>query len=242
MAKYCTKCGKKLEEGQKCDCDKKEKVNTEVVEEKEVITINNDMLNDYVEVVKGMFTHPVDTMKEYSKRSKFNLALIMILINCLISGLFVYLFAKEGTVSLVTMMYGRSYSSLASSSMEVPVKVFFIATLLMAVYFLCFGGLLHFISSTICKKESDIKKVYALIGVTSVFTTITTIVAIIGMYINIWIAVIILAIAGVLYLLHLYHGFTELTKIDKNKIAYVFTSAYVITLFITLYILPKIFS
>ena len=89
MAKYCTKCGKKLEEGQKCDCDKKEKVNAEVVEEKEVITINNDMLNDYVEVVKGMFTHPVDTMKEYSKRSKFNLALIMILINCLISGLFV---------------------------------------------------------------------------------------------------------------------------------------------------------
>ena len=239
MAKYCTKCGKKLEEGQKCDCDKKEKVNAEVVEEKEVITINNDMLNDYVEVVKGMFTHPVDTMKEYSKRSKFNLALIMILINCLISGLFVYLFAKEGAVSLVTMMYGRSYSSLASSSMEVPVKVFFIAALLMAVYFLCFGGLLHFISSTICKKESDIKKIYALIGVTSVFTTI---VAIIGMYINIWIAIIILAIAGVLYLLHLYHGFTELTKIDKNKIAYVFTSAYVITLFITLYILPKIFS
>ena len=242
MAKFCTKCGKKLEEGQKCDCDKKEKVNAEVVEEKEVITINNDMLNDYVEVVKGMFTHPVDTMKEYSKRSKFNLALIMILINCLISGLFVYLFAKEGTVSLVTMMYGRSYSSLASSSMEVPVKVFFIAALLIAVYFLCFGGLLHFISSTICKKESDIKKVYALIGVTSVFTTITTIVAIIGMYINIWIAVIILAIAGVLYLLHLYHGFTELTKNKKNKIAYVFTSAYVITLFVVCYILPKIFA
>lgn len=241
MAKFCTKCGKKLEEGQKCDCDKKEKVEVEV-EEKEVITINNDMVNDYLNAVKGMFTHPVDTMKEYSKRSKFNLALIMIVINCIISGLFIYLFAKEGAVSLVSMVYGRSYSTIASSSMEVPIKVFFIGTLLMAVYFLCFGGLLHFISSTICKKESDAKKIYALIGVTSIFTTITTIVAMIAMYINIWVAIIITTIAGVLYLLHLYHGFTELTKVDKNKIAYVFTTAYVITLFVTLYILPKIFS
>ena len=95
MAKFCTKCGKKLEEGQKCDCEKKEKVEA-VVEEKEVITINNDMANDYLNAVKGMFSRPVDTMKEYSKRSKFNLGLIMIVINCIISGLFIYLFAKEG--------------------------------------------------------------------------------------------------------------------------------------------------
>ena len=117
MAKFCTKCGKKLEV-------------EAVVEEKEVITINNDMANDYLNAVKGMFSRPVDTMKEYSKRSKFNLGLIMIVINCIISGLFIYLFAKEGAVSLVTMMYGKSYSSIASSSMEVPIKVFFIGTLL----------------------------------------------------------------------------------------------------------------
>ena len=66
MAKFCTKCGKKLEEGKVCDCEKttSESVKTAVA--------NNNMVNDYIEVLKGMFTKPLDTMKDYAKKSKFN--------------------------------------------------------------------------------------------------------------------------------------------------------------------------
>ena len=51
MAKFCTKCGKKLEEGKTCDCEK-------------TTVVNNNMVNDYMEVLKGMFTKPLDTMKK----------------------------------------------------------------------------------------------------------------------------------------------------------------------------------
>ncbi len=236
MAKFCTKCGKKLEDGQVCDCENKEMKSG--VEPKVATSAGNDMVNDYIKVLKGMFTAPVDTMKNFAKRSKFTLGLIMIAINCLVFGLFIYLFAKEGASSLMGEIYGYSLSS--SSGYEIPFKVFVYAALFMAVFFLCLGGLLHLISGPILKKDSDIKKTFALIGATAVFTTVTTLVVIICMYIKIWLALILLAIAGIMYLLYLYHGFVELTKVDENKITYVFTGAYAITLFVVCYILPKI--
>lgn len=241
MAKFCTKCGKKLEDGQKCDCDKKEV--KEVTEERVVVAsqAGNDMVNDYISVLKGIFVSPIDTMKNFAKRSKFTLGLIMMVINSLVFGLFVFLFAKEGITGLMTAMYGKTLGSLAGSA-DVEVKVLFIAALLMMAFFLCLGGLLHLISGPIMKKESDIKRTYALIGASSVLTTVTTLIAIVCVYINFWLMLIVLLVSGVLYMLTTYHGFTELTKVDKNKMAYVFTIAYGITLFVVVYLLPKIFS
>ncbi len=236
MAKFCTKCGKKLEEGKTCDCETKE------VKEKTVIT-DNTMVNDYLEVLKGMFTKPLDTMKDYAKRSKFNLGLVMIVLNAVIFGLFVFLFAKEGANNIYTIIYGTSslFGSV-TKNVEIPVKVFFIATLMMVVYHFLLGGLIHFISTTLLKKESDIKKTYALVGCAATITTVITLAALILMYINMWLCLIVLILGSLLYLINLFHGFSELTKVDKNKMAYTFTGAYAVTLFIVCYVLPKIFS
>ena len=239
MAKFCTNCGKKLENGKKCDCEKEEMTKKETVENKGAI---NDFVNDYLNVLKGIFSKPIDTIKTYSKKSKFTLGLIMIAINSIIFGLFVYLLCKEGTSQIFSLMYGSVSSLISSSNIDVPISVLFISMLFMAVYHLCLGGLLHFTSKTIMKKDSDIKITYSFIGVNAVLTTVTTLVALICMYINTGFALILIAIAGILYLLNLYHGFIELTKIDKNKIAYVFTGSYVVTIFLVCYILPKIFS
>ena len=237
MAKFCTKCGKKLEEGKVCDCEKttSESIKTAVA--------NNNMVNDYIEVLKGMFTKPLDTMTDYAKKSKFNLGLIMIVLNALVFGLFIYLFAKEGINSAYAIIYGSSplFGSV-TKNVEIPIKVFFIISLLMAIFHFCFGGLLHFISATILKTESDIKRTYALIGTAAVISTVTTLASLILMYVNIWLCLIVLLLGSLLYFFNLFHGFTELTKVDKNKIVYVFTSAYEITLFIVCYVLPKIFS
>lgn len=236
MAKFCTKCGKKLEDGKKCDCDKKTE---EVVAE--VVNPSNDIINDYIEVLKGVFTKPIDTVKEYSKRSKFNLGMIMIVINALVFGLFVYLAAKEGVSFFYAMAYGSYSSLLKTTSVEIPIKVLIIAMLFMLVYFFCIGGLIHFVTTAIFKKESDLKKTYVMVGVTSVITTVTTLIALIGMYIHFGVALFVLALGFMYYLLVLYQGFTELTKIDKNKIAYTFTGCYAVTLFVVCYLLPKIF-
>ena len=233
MAKYCTKCGKKLEAGKTCDCSKKEKVIN-----------NNDLLNDYIDALKGIITKPVDTMKKYTKSSKFNLALIMLAINVIISGSFVYLFVKEFAQDIYKLIFG-SYSSLLTTAVpntEIPISIFFYSLILMALYYLAFAGLLHLICGPIMKKDSDIKEVIGLMGVNAAFTTITTLLALLFIFINIQISLVILALGGVIFLFNIYRGFTEITKVDKNKMTYAFVCAYVLALFIVFYVIPKIFS
>ena len=234
MAKFCTNCGKKLVDGKPCDCEKKEE--KKVVETEVVMTSSSDLVNEYLEALKGIFVKPVDTMKKFTKKANLTLTVIMLLLNSIIFGLFVYLFAKESVGSALSSIYyisGRGY--------EVPASVFFGAFVLMIVFFFCLGGLLHLIAN-LMKKESDFKEIMALIGVNAVFTTVTTLVALVFMFINGWLAAIILAIAGFMFLLNLYHGFVNYTAIDKNKICYAFTVCYAITLFLVCYVLPKIFD
>ena len=233
MAKYCTKCGKKLEEGKTCDCEKETKK-----EEKEATT---DMLNDYVDALKGIITKPVDTMKKYTKRSKFNLALIMLIINVIVSGLFVYLFIKE-FANLFTSSLSSLTAGLTMQSEEIPISVFFYSVLLMALYYLAFAGFLHLICGPIMKKESDFKEVVGLMGVNAVFTTVTNLIALLFIFISVPVAIIILLLGGIIFLFNIYRGFTEISKVDKNKMTYAFVCAYVIALFLVFYVIPKIFS
>ena len=233
MGKFCPNCGKKLEEGKKCECKKDSEVNinTEVL---------NDIVDNYIKVSKRIFVYPFDTIKDYSKRSKFNIGIIMIIISSIISGLFMYLLANESVFSMNSMINNFSNFNLTVSS-NVSIKVFLIFTLLVAAYNFCFGGLLHIILRKVLKTESDIKKIYALIGVSSVFITITTLVALIFIYINIRLSLLILTVSFFIHLFNLFFGFNEIIKIDKNKYVYVFTSAYLIALFVSLYLLPQIF-
>lgn len=97
MAKFCTNCGKKLNKDGKCDCKVEEK---EIVTEEVTESKFSKILNECILIIKGMFIRPVDTMKDYAKRSKFDLGMILIIINCLLFGLFIYLLMKKGAVSI----------------------------------------------------------------------------------------------------------------------------------------------
>lgn len=226
MAKFCTNCGKKLVNG-KCDCEKKET-------KEEVITNGSDLINEYIDAIKGIFIKPVDTMKKYTKKANLTLSVIMVVLNSIIFGLFAYLFVKENVGAIMPYAYLGGY--------EVPASVFFIFFLLMLVFFFCLAGLLYLFTNKIMKTDSNFKELMTLISVNSVFTTITTLLALIFIFINIWVASFIILVSSLIYLINIYHGFSQYTKIDKNKICYIFTTCYVITMFVVCYILPKIFS
>ncbi len=85
MAKYCTKCGKKLEDGAVCDCTKKK-------EKKEVKNSNTkidvkESLMECLNVFKGIFTKPIDAIKDFVTENKFISGIIMIVVAALTSGL-----------------------------------------------------------------------------------------------------------------------------------------------------------
>lgn len=236
MAKFCTKCGKKLEEGKKCDCEKDKKV--------EVVTTTsgfdfNACMNSYIEIVKGIFSKPVDTIKKYATSDNFVLGVIALVLNCMVSGLFLYCICSEAIDTFLSLL-GLFDSSLYGS-IEVPfIKLFLYGALFMAVGFAVTALAIYVIAGPILKDKIDIKKAFSLVGVCSVFTTITTFAAIILTYISIKLMLIVLVIAGIFYLTYLYQGIGETTDVDKNKLAYVFVPAISIATFAVVYILPKI--
>ena len=70
MAKFCTKCGKSLQDGKPCSCTvKKEKeiaVKMQVDEDEEEIDESKvgSMLDDFMAIIKGMFKKPVNTIEK----------------------------------------------------------------------------------------------------------------------------------------------------------------------------------
>lgn len=253
MAKFCTKCGKSLEEGQVCTCS-----NT-VVSQPAAATVAatstgfdfNQCLNSYIEIVKGIFVKPVDTIQKFATSSNFVLGMIAIVLNCIISAILLYCFASE-SIGLIGSLLGGfggfgsfgsvgSLMDLGGFSIEVPfMSTFLHGLLFMATGFVVTALMIYLIAGVILKDKIDIKKSFALIGVCSVFTTITTVVAIILNYISMGFMFVVLLIAGIFYLTHLYQGLSEVTEVNKNKLAYVFVPAVSVATFIVVYVLPKI--
>lgn len=86
MAKFCTKCGKKLEEGQVCDCSATTTKQTVVTADSKIDFKESCM--DCVNVFKKIFTKPLDAIKAFVCENKFVAGIIMVVLAALSSGLY----------------------------------------------------------------------------------------------------------------------------------------------------------
>ena len=241
MAKFCTKCGKALEEGKVCDCFKEvEKTSSNNIQSSNIDF--NKGLNDYIDIIKGIFTKPADTIKSFATSNKFLLGVVAIVINCLVSGLFFYFFCSKALSGFMSMFMG-GYGSYFSSAVEIPfARTFFMGFLFMASWFVVAALIILLFANPIFKDKMDVKKAFALVGNCSVFTTLTTIFAIVCTFISIPFTIVVLLLGAGFYLTHLYQGLSDITKIDKNKLVYVFMPAVSLATFVMVYIMPKLFS
>ncbi len=236
MAKFCTHCGKPLKDGKPCDCQKGKE------EKKELETTPSATAKNYfdlfVEISKGIFTKPAETVKKYATKDNFVFACIAILLNSIVTGIFVYFLATEGATMITSAM---GYGSLLSSKVEVSfMKVLLQITVFMLVAFLTSAVMIYVMAGSLFKAKADMKKIISLIGTCSIFTLITTVVAIIGIFLSIKFALLVIVIAGIFYLAHLYQGITDIQGLSKDRYAYTFVTAIVVASFVVLYILPKI--
>ncbi len=240
MAKFCTKCGKELIEGKTCDCEKA--ISTEKTSTQSGFDFN-ECLNSYIDIIKGIFKCPIDTIKKYATSSNFLLGIIALALNSIVSGIFLYCLCKEALGSLGSIMGTLSggYGSLMAGNIDIPfMRIFLLGIGFMIAGFIVTALMIYLIAGVILKENIDIKKSIALVGTCSVFTTITTAVAIILTYMSIKFMMIVLLLAGIFYLTYLAQGISNTTKIDKNKLAYVFVPSIAVATFVVVYILPKI--
>ncbi len=241
MAKFCTKCGKKLEEGQVCDCSSNVSTPTQASAATSVDI--NQGFNDYLNIIKGIFTKPSDTIKEYARSDKFLLGIVAMVINCLISGLFFYFFIDKAIGNVMGMFMGGYGSLMSSAGMSLPFgRIFFMGLLCMVFWFAICALVIFVVANPILKDKMDIKKTFALVGVCSIFTTLTTVAALIFTFISVKFAIATLLLGALFYLTHLYQGLNDVTNINKNKLVYVFVPAVGLATFLMIEIVPRLFS
>lgn len=211
MAKYCIHCGKKLEEGEVCDC----RVNT-------VQSQANNLGTNLSEVLKGMFVKPISTIKKYTDESNFNLALILLGVFSLAISLFVISLVKNladatssmGALTLYTIGMGR---------MQIPyLKIFFVVLIIVIAFIFVYTGLLYLVNSVMFKGEKSFKKVFTMYGINSIITTTALLVAAIFMFIHPVLGFLIFLLGSTLNMVYIYKGIENLGVKDENKHGYIY--------------------
>ena len=237
MAKFCTKCGNELKNGKCSKCDNK----STAVEKKVASNSGFDFkeyANTYLDVLKGMFTKPVDTMKKYKGEDNFLLAIIALVVNCIVTGLLTYFICKEAFDSIFGLL---GLGGFGFGKVEVPfMQVFLYGFIFMASWFAAAVATIYLVGNKIMKDKITLKEATCLVGTVSTFTALTTVASIILLYISAKIMTIVLLVAAVFYLTYLYQGLSDATEIDKNKLGYLFVSTVVVAMFVMIYLLPEI--
>ena len=230
MAKFCIHCGKKLKDGEVCDCMANVSVQT------------NDLGTNLLDVLKGMFVKPIDTIKTYTDEKHFNLALILVGIFSLSSALFMISLIKNFMEMATSSMGGITLYAMTQTSTQVPyLQIFFIGLLAIIAFVFIYTGLLYLVNSVMFKGDKSFKKVFTMYGVNSVITSVTLLTTAIFMFINVFLGLIVLALGYTLNMVYMYKGIETLGVKDENKHGYIYLLT---TLFygIVLFIISLIFS
>ena len=229
MAKFCTNCGKKLEEGQTCECIKVS------------VASNENLFNECLEIAKNFFKKPIDTLKENVEESKLYHALIMLGINGIAMGLFTMVMAKSlYSTMLLKSGYG-SLMSLAKTQVNIPyLKIFFVTFIVTVVMELLIASFSYLISNKIFKNNTSIKKMITLFGFSTIILSAAIIIAAIFSFINIRIALFILIAGALLKTYYNYKGLEFACDTDVNKLGYILMPSVLIVSILVSYILPKI--
>lgn len=239
MAKFCTKCGKPLEEGKVCECSKNTKTTT--------VTSGN-LFSECVEIVKNFLKKPIDTLEANIDDSKFNSSLIMIGINAIATGLFTIVLVKELIGSIMALMMSMSgYGSLmglGTSALTTPaipyVKYFIIAVLASAAVTFLTALCSYLLSAKVFKGNTSVKKMITLFGFTSIISTVGLLAASLLTFVNMTIGLVVFMAGSLLNTYYNFKGLEFACDTDKNKLGYVLMPSVLVVSLVVGYLLPKI--
>ena len=238
MTKYCSKCGRLLEKGAKCDCQASKKV-----ARKETI---NSLIKEFLTIYKTIFTKPIDTIKTYTNKPNMIISSIQVVLFALITGIYSLFIAKSVyviygiiTKEYFTAIYNANINSITLNTNIPYFRIFIIAILFIIILTILTTVAIYLVNSLIFKSKSNIKRVFCLYSINTVIPTIALIIASLVSLISFQLSLIILLFATILANIYLFSGIKFISIKDDNKYAYIYIIS-VIVIFIVFYILFKI--
>ena len=233
MAKFCTKCGKELVDGKECSCQKNAKVE---------VTGGSSIVNDLINLVKGMFTAPVDTMKSFINESNFNNALIALGASAVAAAIMICVLCKEMIGAILGLMdIPSSYLGLMGANIEIPyAKIAIISIVVVCATYAAIAGIAYLISAKLFKSETSYKAMLTWLGANAGLMTVVYLVTAICIFISFKLALIVYAVGSLLNTCYMYKGLKFACDTDENKLAYVYVPSVLIAAFVVGFLASKI--
>lgn len=266
MAKFCTKCGKPLVEGQTCNCGNPETpvvetLNFEQPSMKDFQQANNmnqnmmnqpqggmaqpskanNLFNECLAIVTGFLKKPVTTVQENANENKFTHALV-------IAGVF-----AASVMAFVLVVLGDIYGALEKTmtmgglvevpELEVPyIKVGLITFIAVAGALALMALLAWLIMNKLFKVNTTYKKVLGIYAISSIIAAVASLAAIICKFIDYRLAFVVLALGFALNTHYVSATMRFAGQADENKLGYVVVIAQYVALFVVTFLIYKIFG
>lgn len=266
MAKFCTKCGKPLVEGQTCNCGNPETpvvetLNFEQPSMKDFQQTNNmnqnmmnqpqggmaqpskanNLFNECLAIVTGFLKKPVTTIQENANENKFTHALV-------IAGVF-----AASVMAFVLVVLGDIYGALEKTmsmgglvevpELEVPyIKVGLITFIAVAGALALMALLAWLIMNKLFKVNTTYKKVLGIYAISSIIAAVASLAAIICKFIDYRLAFVVLALGFALNTHYVSATMRFAGQADENKLGYVVVIAQYVALFVVTFLIYKIFG
>ena len=210
-AKFCNKCGESFEKGNNPN-DKRIQIDTK------------ELKNNVIDLLKGLLVKPIDTFKKYGKEKNFTLAIILVAILSLITGLFVISLMKNA-YSLIMSSIGSVGGLYSYSNYQVDIpyaKSFFIAVFTTFAFAFAFAGILYLVNTKIFKGKENFKKTFTIYGTISTVASVSLLASTILMFLSFGLASIILSLGLALTGFYTYHMIKMIGPKDENKHGYIY--------------------
>lgn len=253
MAKFCTKCGKQLEEGEVCSCSAQQSaaidnanavqnnVNAQPVVNGQAVqqTASNvsieqtkNFLVELWNLILNIFRAPVTAAAQHVRTNDILSSIILFVIQGIVTGIAVNTFIARSISEITNGLDGIVKKNIDLEEFNTVIVVLLISVALSFAY-----AAVLMLASIIFKGGLNFMQCVRIMGARSVFVTTGTVVAIIiallSASVGLFASLAVIPVIGIVYVAAV---FRKVATIDDNKLVYL-NIVYILFAFIVYYII-----
>lgn len=239
MAKFCTKCGRPLEEGKICPCQlTAEGAQTFTQQQYEKAKQNTSMfLQKVFATFKSILRSPATEGTKFAASEDTSIALGLITFQAIFSALFALVVTSK-VDSLLKLFYSYKDMDLATANLyKLPFLKIFIVTIIISMILNCILAGLLLVISMFMKNNVTYKTMLCVAATRSVALIPVTIISIVLFYINNSAGLMVFYLGSLAGLCYMVSAFPAASEDIKNRIpAIVFITSLIFT-FVSMFIM-----
>lgn len=244
MAKFCVHCGRPLQEGEVCPCQKQaaQQQQTPVPAAPSGAAI---YVKQLWSLIKRIFQAPSSMLKSFAASADSNTALGLIVVHALAFALFMLtLFGRIG--ASIASIADKASSEFGNNvqlqeMIKFPLaKIFFLSLFLSFGVACLFAAILLFFNKTVFKADSTYKHMLCVSGGSGIASVPFLLVGILALLLNLKFGLCVASFGVILQLIFTFNALKGTSQISENKSAYVLFLSFAV-LQIAILIIIRIF-